>query len=98
MWHGFGEFSKTWETTPDAREGFQTIFLRRGFPVYLVDQPRRGGTFDTGVLPSMKSPHASSSAARSRAKSARMYAALTLSDSRCASVASIASGRAAPVS
>ncbi len=43
MWHGFGEFSKTWETTPDGREGFQTIFLRRGFPVYLVDQPRRGG-------------------------------------------------------
>lgn len=24
MWHGFGEFSKTWETTPDGREGFQT--------------------------------------------------------------------------
>jgi pimeloyl-ACP methyl ester carboxylesterase len=43
MWHGFGQFSKTWETTPDGREGFQTIFLRRGFPVYLVDQPRRGG-------------------------------------------------------
>lgn len=43
MWHGFGVFSKTWETTPDGREGFQTIFLRRRFPVYLVDQPRRGG-------------------------------------------------------
>jgi hypothetical protein len=27
---------------PDGREGFQTIFLRRGYPVYLVDQPRRG--------------------------------------------------------
>ena len=23
MWHGFGQFSKTWETTPDGREGFQ---------------------------------------------------------------------------
>jgi hypothetical protein len=43
MWHGYGEFMKTWETTPDGREGFQTIFLRRRFPVYLVDQPRRGG-------------------------------------------------------
>lgn len=43
MWHGFGEFSKTWETTPDGREGFQTIFVRRRFPVYLIDQPRRGG-------------------------------------------------------
>ncbi len=43
MWHGFGQFSKTWETTPDGREGFQNIFLRRGFPVYVIDQPRRGG-------------------------------------------------------
>ncbi len=43
MWHGFGQFGKTWETTPDGREGFQTIFLRRRFPVYLIDQPRRGG-------------------------------------------------------
>lgn len=43
MWHGFGEFSKTWETTPDGREGFQNIFLRRRYSVYLLDQPRRGG-------------------------------------------------------
>ena len=42
MWHGYGQFSKTWETTPDGREGFQNIFLRRHFPVYLLDQPRRG--------------------------------------------------------
>ena len=42
FWHGFGQFSKTWETTPDGREGFQNIFLRRGFGVYLIDQPRRG--------------------------------------------------------
>jgi len=42
MWHGFGQFSKTWETTPDGREGFQNIFLRRGFSTYLIDQPRRG--------------------------------------------------------
>lgn len=40
--HGAGQFSKTWDTTPDGREGFKTIFLRRGFPVYVVDQPRRG--------------------------------------------------------
>jgi pimeloyl-ACP methyl ester carboxylesterase len=40
--HGAGQFSKTWETTPDGREGFQNIFLRRGFGVYLLDQPRRG--------------------------------------------------------
>lgn len=42
MWHGAGQFSKTWETTADGREGFQTIFLRRGFTTYLIDQPRRG--------------------------------------------------------
>lgn len=40
--HGVEQFSKTWETTPDGREGFQNIFLRKGFPVYLVNQPRRG--------------------------------------------------------
>lgn len=40
--HGLGQFSKTWETTPDGRDGFQNIFLKRGFSVYLVDQPRRG--------------------------------------------------------
>lgn len=40
--HGAGQSKKTWETTPDGREGFQNIFLRRGFGVYLLDQPRRG--------------------------------------------------------
>jgi len=42
MWHGIGQFSKTWETTPDGREGYQNIFLRRNFGVYVIDQPRRG--------------------------------------------------------
>lgn len=42
FWHGYGQSLKTWQTTPDGREGFQTIFLRKGFPVYLIDQPRRG--------------------------------------------------------
>lgn len=40
--HGAGQSKKTWETTADGREGFQNIFLRRKFPVYLIDQPRRG--------------------------------------------------------
>lgn len=40
--HGAGQSKKTWESTPDGREGFQNIFLRKGFGVYLVDQPRRG--------------------------------------------------------
>lgn len=42
MWHGYGQGAKTWEMTPDGRDGFQTIFLRRGYPVYLLEQPRRG--------------------------------------------------------
>ena len=40
--HGAMQFSKTWETTPDGREGFQTIFLRKGWQTCVVDQPRRG--------------------------------------------------------
>ena len=55
MWHGIGQFTKTWETTPDGREGYQTIFLRRGFGVYLIDQPRRGnasrGTASASIEP-----------------------------------------------
>lgn len=55
FWHGNMQFSKTWESTPDGREGFQNIFLRRGFGVYLVDQPRRGNagrsTIETSVKP-----------------------------------------------
>ncbi len=55
MWHGIGQFSKTWETTPDGRDGFQNIFLRKRFPVYLIDQPRRGnasrGTVEGTIKP-----------------------------------------------
>jgi pimeloyl-ACP methyl ester carboxylesterase len=42
MLHGAYQSARSWETTSDGREGFQTLFLRRGFPVYLIDQPRRG--------------------------------------------------------
>jgi hypothetical protein len=47
MWHGGGQYGKTWESTPDGREGFQTIFARRGFATYVVDQPRRGRAGNT---------------------------------------------------
>ena len=40
--HGAGQSMRTWQTTPDGREGFPNIFLRKRYPVYLVDQPRRG--------------------------------------------------------
>jgi len=49
MLHGAFQSARSWETTPDGREGFQTLFLRRGFPVYLVDQPRRGRAGNSSV-------------------------------------------------
>lgn len=42
MLHGAFQSGRSWETTPDGREGFQSIFLRKGFSTYIVDQPRRG--------------------------------------------------------
>lgn len=40
--HGAGQSGKTWETTPDGRDGFQNLFLEKGWTVYVADQPRRG--------------------------------------------------------
>ena len=54
FWHGIGQFSKTWETTPDGREGFNNIFLRRKFGVYLIDQPRRGNASRSTVEATIK--------------------------------------------
>lgn len=49
MLHGAYQPARSWATTPDGREGFQTIFLRRGFPAYLVDQPRCGRASNSTV-------------------------------------------------
>ena len=40
--HGGGGTGRVWESTPDGREGYQTLFLRRGYAVYIVDAPRGG--------------------------------------------------------
>jgi pimeloyl-ACP methyl ester carboxylesterase len=40
--HGSTQNGKTFESTPDGREGFETIFARRRFTTYVVDFPRRG--------------------------------------------------------
>ncbi|MFR4436582.1 MAG: hypothetical protein ACLT8C_02480 [Akkermansia muciniphila] len=42
LWHGIGQSGRSYETTPDGREGFMSIFPRRDWPVYIIDQPRRG--------------------------------------------------------
>jgi hypothetical protein len=40
MWHSSSV--QVWQTRWDGGEGFQQIFLRRGYPVYLWDGPRVG--------------------------------------------------------
>jgi pimeloyl-ACP methyl ester carboxylesterase len=48
--HGSGHTGKTYETTPDGREGWATYFVRRGIPVYIVDQPGRArSSFDPSL-------------------------------------------------
>lgn len=40
--HGFGGDGVCWETTPDGRDGFATLFLRAGYTTYVLDLPGRG--------------------------------------------------------
>lgn len=40
--HGYGQSGKTWETTPDGRDGFNNIFLEEGYKTYVMDEPGRG--------------------------------------------------------
>ena len=40
MWHSSSV--QVWQNRWDGGEGYQSIFLRRGFPVYLWDGPRVG--------------------------------------------------------
>ena len=52
MWHGGGQSGKSWESTPDGRDGFWQIFTRAGWPVFIIDQPRRGRAGRTYVADS----------------------------------------------
>jgi len=45
--HGYGQSRRSWQTTADGSEGFTDLFLRRGYGVYLVDQPGRGDAGQT---------------------------------------------------
>lgn len=40
--HGYGQSARCWQTTPDGREGFNNLFLRKRYGTYLVDLPGRG--------------------------------------------------------
>ena len=51
MVHGCCLSSKTWETTPDGRMGWDEYFVRRDRPVYLADQVSRARSgFDCCAL------------------------------------------------
>ena len=45
--HGYGQTRTGWQSTPDGREGWSDIFLRKGRAAFLVDQPRRGAAGNT---------------------------------------------------
>lgn len=40
--HGCCLTGKTWETTPDGRMGWDEYFVRKGYPIYVIDQVSRG--------------------------------------------------------
>ena len=40
--HGGGLSGASWETTPDGRPGWVELLLRRGFPVFVIDNVERG--------------------------------------------------------
>ena len=47
--HGYGQSRMSWMTTPDGREGWSDIFLKKGHSIFLIDQPRRGEAGQTSV-------------------------------------------------
>jgi pimeloyl-ACP methyl ester carboxylesterase len=42
LWHGGGLTGVTYETTPDGREGWLNMFIRKGWDVYISDAVERG--------------------------------------------------------
>jgi hypothetical protein len=55
MVHGCCLSSKTWETTPDGRMGWNEYFVRKGRAVYLADQVSRARSgFDPSIINTVK--------------------------------------------
>lgn len=50
--HGFGQSRIGWQSTPDGREGWSDIFLKKGHAAFLVDQPRRASAGSTARMAS----------------------------------------------
>ncbi|MDE6735301.1 MAG: alpha/beta fold hydrolase [Desulfovibrio sp.] len=53
MWHGIGQSGRSFESTPDGREGYQALLTRDDWPVYIIDQPRRGRAGRTRAEPAV---------------------------------------------
>src|SRR5580704_11392721 len=59
MVHGCCLSSKTWETTPDGRLGWNEYFVRKDRPVYLADQVSRARSgFDPSTFNAVKAGQA----------------------------------------
>ena len=52
--HGYGGSGVCWQMTPDDRDGFATLMLRRGWSSYVVDLPGRGRAGRTSTTTTVK--------------------------------------------
>ena len=77
MVHGGSMSGTNYTGTPDGREGWAQYFVRRGYAVYVVDQPGRGRSgFLTAASGPMRNSERSNSASRD-AGSASAFVVLT---------------------
>lgn len=52
--HGYGGSGVCWQMTPDGRDGFATLMLRRGWSSYVMDLPGRGRAGRTSATTTIK--------------------------------------------
>ena len=52
--HGYGGSGLCWEMTPDGREGFSTLMLRRHYPAFVMDLPGRGRAGKTSATTTLR--------------------------------------------
>lgn len=52
--HGYGGSGVCWQMTPDGRDGFATLMLRRGYSSYVMDLPGRGRAGRTSATTTVK--------------------------------------------
>lgn len=65
MIHGGGQSGTNFTGTPDGREGWAQFFLRRGYAVYVVDQPGRGrAAYEADVYGPARGPDLENTLAR----------------------------------